>query len=67
MNLCLVDVQQPDGRRWEYHVVRLRHLAVAPQTPPLREHMWTPTSDSEPFVLTGRREVVAETVVSRLY
>lgn len=24
-----VDVQQPDGRRWEYHVVRLRHLAVA--------------------------------------
>jgi 8-oxo-dGTP pyrophosphatase MutT (NUDIX family) len=29
LNLCLVDVQQPDGRRWEYHVVRLRHLAVA--------------------------------------
>ncbi|WP_371666393.1 NUDIX hydrolase [Streptomyces sp. NBC_00289] len=29
VNLCLVDVQQPDGRRWEYHVVRLRHLAVA--------------------------------------
>jgi 8-oxo-dGTP pyrophosphatase MutT (NUDIX family) len=29
VNLCLVDVQQPDGRRWKYHVVRLRHLAVA--------------------------------------
>ncbi|GAA3896644.1 NUDIX hydrolase [Streptomyces lacrimifluminis] len=29
VNLCLVDVQQPDGHRWEYHVVRLRHLAVA--------------------------------------
>lgn len=29
VNLCLADVQQPDGRRWEYHVVRLRHLAVA--------------------------------------
>jgi len=29
VNPCLVDVQQPDGRRWEYHVVRLRHLAVA--------------------------------------
>lgn len=29
VNLCLVDVQQPDGARWEYHVVRLRHLAVA--------------------------------------
>ncbi|MEU2586733.1 NUDIX hydrolase [Streptomyces avermitilis] len=29
VNLWLVDVQQPDGRRWEYHVVRLRHLAVA--------------------------------------
>ncbi|MBK3633347.1 NUDIX hydrolase [Streptomyces sp. MBT97] len=29
VNLCLVDVQQPDGRRWEYHVVRLRHLSVA--------------------------------------
>jgi 8-oxo-dGTP pyrophosphatase MutT (NUDIX family) len=27
VNLVLVDVQQPDGRRWEYHVVRLRHLA----------------------------------------
>ncbi|MBA2950616.1 NUDIX hydrolase [Streptomyces sp. PSKA28] len=22
-------VQQPDGRRWEHHVVRMRHLAVA--------------------------------------
>lgn len=29
VNLCLVDVRQPDGRRWEHHVVRLRHLAVA--------------------------------------
>ena len=29
MNLCLVDVQQPEGRLWEYHVVRLLHLAVA--------------------------------------
>ncbi|WP_413804246.1 NUDIX hydrolase [Streptomyces sp. OE57] len=29
VNLCLVDVEQPDGARWEYHVVRLRHLAVA--------------------------------------
>ncbi|MFF7928781.1 NUDIX hydrolase [Streptomyces mirabilis] len=28
VNLCLVDVEQPDGARWEYHVVRLRHLAV---------------------------------------
>ncbi|WP_030252969.1 NUDIX hydrolase [Streptomyces violens] len=28
VNLCLVDVQQPDGQRLEYHVVRLRHLAV---------------------------------------
>jgi hypothetical protein len=28
VNLCLVDVQQPDGRRWEYHVVRLRHLVL---------------------------------------
>lgn len=24
-----VPADQPDGRRWEYHVVRLRHLAVA--------------------------------------
>lgn len=29
VNLCLIDVEQPDGRRWEHHVVRLRHLAVA--------------------------------------
>ena len=28
VNLCLVDVEQPDGRRWEYHVVRLRSLAA---------------------------------------
>src|SRR5437016_647393 len=27
VNLVLVDVQQPDGARWEYHVVRLRHLS----------------------------------------
>ncbi len=27
--VCLVDVKQPDGRRWEHHVLRLRHLAVA--------------------------------------
>ncbi|MCC3769867.1 NUDIX domain-containing protein [Streptomyces sp. UNOC14_S4] len=29
VNLCLIDVEQPDGKRWEHHVVRLRHLAVA--------------------------------------
>ncbi len=29
VNLWLVDVEQPDGRRWEYHVVRMRHLAAA--------------------------------------
>ncbi|MFH8751837.1 NUDIX hydrolase [Streptomyces rimosus] len=29
VNLWFVDVQQPDGRRWEHHVVRMRHLAVA--------------------------------------
>lgn len=29
VNLWLVGVQQPDGRRWEHHVVRMRHLAVA--------------------------------------
>lgn len=29
VNLWLVDVQQPDGRRWEHHVVRMRHLSVA--------------------------------------
>src|SRR5262249_47302492 len=28
VSLCLVDVEQPDGRRWEYHVVRLRSLAA---------------------------------------
>src|SRR5882762_3057860 len=28
VRLVLVDVQQPDGRRWEYHVVRLRSLAA---------------------------------------
>ncbi|WP_181785845.1 NUDIX domain-containing protein [Streptomyces phytophilus] len=28
VNLDLVDVQQPDGRRWEHHVLRLRDLAV---------------------------------------
>ncbi|GAA2134319.1 NUDIX hydrolase [Streptomyces synnematoformans] len=28
LNVDLVDVQQPDGRRWEHHVLRLRHLAV---------------------------------------
>ncbi|MFI6285413.1 NUDIX hydrolase [Streptomyces sp. NPDC051018] len=29
VDLWLVDVQQPDGHRFEHHVVRLRHLAVA--------------------------------------
>ncbi|MGW0737988.1 NUDIX hydrolase [Streptomyces sp. NPDC002851] len=29
VNLWLADVQQPDGHRWEHHVVRMRHLAVA--------------------------------------
>ncbi|MFF7216806.1 NUDIX hydrolase [Streptomyces sp. NPDC008238] len=29
VNLWLADVEQPDGRRWEHHVVKLRHLAVA--------------------------------------
>jgi 8-oxo-dGTP pyrophosphatase MutT (NUDIX family) len=29
VNVWLTDVEQPDGRRWEYHVVKLRHLAVA--------------------------------------
>jgi 8-oxo-dGDP phosphatase len=28
VNLWLVDVEQPDGRRWEHHVVRLRSLAA---------------------------------------
>lgn len=32
VNLRLVDVQQPDGHRWEHHVVCLRHLAVAAVT-----------------------------------
>ncbi|MFI1397543.1 NUDIX hydrolase [Streptomyces sp. NPDC020681] len=29
VNLWLTDVQQPDGHRFEHHVVRMRHLAVA--------------------------------------
>lgn len=29
VTLALVDVQQPDGHRWEHHVLRLRHLASA--------------------------------------
>jgi len=29
VNLCLTDVEAPDGNRWEHHVVKLRHLAVA--------------------------------------
>ena len=29
VNLWLVDVEQPDGHRWEHHVVKMRHLAVA--------------------------------------
>ena len=29
LNVCLVDVELPDGQRFEHHVVRLRHLAVA--------------------------------------
>ncbi|MGH8887665.1 MAG: NUDIX domain-containing protein [Egibacteraceae bacterium] len=28
VNLWLVDVEQPDGRRWEYHVVRMRHVSA---------------------------------------
>jgi 8-oxo-dGDP phosphatase len=28
VNLWLVDVQQPDGHRFEHHVVKLRHLSV---------------------------------------
>jgi 8-oxo-dGTP pyrophosphatase MutT (NUDIX family) len=28
VNLWLVDVEQPDGRRWEHHVIKMRHLAV---------------------------------------
>lgn len=29
VNLWLADVQEPDGRRYEHHVVRMRNLAVA--------------------------------------
>lgn len=29
VNLWLTDVETPDGNRWEHHVVKLRHLAVA--------------------------------------
>lgn len=29
VNVWLVDVEQPDGHRWEHHVLKLRHLAVA--------------------------------------
>ncbi len=29
VNLWLVDIEQPDGRRWEHHVLRLRSLAAA--------------------------------------
>ncbi|WP_333769588.1 NUDIX hydrolase [Streptomyces sp. IBSBF 2435] len=29
VNVWLVDVEQPDGKRWEHHVLKLRHLAVA--------------------------------------
>jgi 8-oxo-dGTP pyrophosphatase MutT (NUDIX family) len=29
VNVWLVDVEQPDGRRWEHHVLKLRHLSVA--------------------------------------
>jgi 8-oxo-dGTP pyrophosphatase MutT (NUDIX family) len=29
LNLDLIDVEKPDGRRYEHHVVRLRNLAVA--------------------------------------
>lgn len=28
VNLWLVDVQEPDGRRYEHHALRMRHLAV---------------------------------------
>ncbi|MDF9814583.1 hypothetical protein M2266_003814 [Streptomyces sp. SPB162] len=42
MNLFLVDVEQPDGRRWEHHVVRRRQLAVAAVVNDMREllMMW---------------------------
>jgi 8-oxo-dGTP pyrophosphatase MutT (NUDIX family) len=29
VNLWLADVQEPDGSRYDHHVVRMRHLAVA--------------------------------------
>lgn len=29
VNLWLTDIETPDGHRWEHHVVKLRHLAVA--------------------------------------
>ncbi|MEU3603804.1 NUDIX hydrolase [Streptomyces sp. NPDC006798] len=29
VNLWLVDVEQPDGHRFDHHVVRIRHLSVA--------------------------------------
>lgn len=29
VNLWLTDVETPDGHRWEHHVVKMRHLAVA--------------------------------------
>jgi ADP-ribose pyrophosphatase len=29
VRLSLVDVQAPDGRRWDYHVVRLARIAIA--------------------------------------
>ncbi|MFD6465595.1 NUDIX hydrolase [Streptomyces goshikiensis] len=29
VNLWLTDIETPDGNRWEHHVVKLRHLAVA--------------------------------------
>ena len=43
VRLVLVDVQQPDGRRWEYHVVRLRSLAAVVMVDDAAEHvllMW---------------------------
>lgn len=29
VNVWLTDIETPDGNRWEHHVVKLRHLAVA--------------------------------------
>jgi hypothetical protein len=29
VRLTLVDIEPPDGRRFEYHVVRLQRIAVA--------------------------------------